>query len=282
MITRHRNTILQSIHGKPFAADVFYKPTNKSKPIVIFCHGFKGFKDWGPFDQVADTFVDAGFVYVKFNFSHNGTTLAQPLDFADLEAFGNNNMSIELDDLGVVIDWINSPQFILNPSEINTNKIYLLGHSRGGGIVILKAKEDTRIKKIATWASVNEFGKFWTGEQLETMNREGVLYTPNARTNQQMPLYAQLYKNYFDNLPRLFIPDAVKQTTIPFLVIHGTEDEAVPFSTALQMHQWNNTIQLLLLEHAKHTFGGKHPFNEQYLPDDLEDACKATIDFFKE
>ncbi|WP_435524823.1 hypothetical protein [Chryseobacterium indoltheticum] len=39
---------------------------------------------------------------VKFNFSHNGTTVEDPENFADLEAFGNNNYSKELSDLGVL------------------------------------------------------------------------------------------------------------------------------------------------------------------------------------
>ena len=50
---------------------------------------------------MADRFADAGFVFVKFNLSHNGTTIEHPIDFVDLEAFGNNNFAKELDDLGV-------------------------------------------------------------------------------------------------------------------------------------------------------------------------------------
>ena len=45
-------------------------------------------------------------VFVKFNFSHNGTSLDSPTDFIDLKAFGNNNFCIELDDLSCVLEWI--------------------------------------------------------------------------------------------------------------------------------------------------------------------------------
>lgn len=167
MISRERNIILQSKHGRPFLADVYYKKDGQKKPVLIFSHGFKGFKDWGPFDLVADKFVEAGFVYVKFNFSHNGTTVDHLVDFADLEAFGNDNLSIEMDDLGVVIDWVCSDLFPVAQTEYDAAQLYLMGHSRGGGISILKAKEDTRVKKICTWASVNEFSKYWTKEELE-------------------------------------------------------------------------------------------------------------------
>ena len=281
MILRERTLILQSKHGRPFLVDVFYKEDGQKKPVIIFSHGFKGFKDWGPFDLVADKFAEAGFVYVKFNFSHNGTTVDHPVDFADLEAFGNDNLSIEMDDLGVVIDWVCSDLFQVAQTEYDADKLYLMGHSRGGGISILKAKEDTRVKKICTWASVNEFSKYWTKDELEKIKRDGVVYVGNARTKQSMPIKWQLYENYFANLSRLFVPDAVKQMQIPFLIIHGTKDETIPVEAAIEMKGWNNQSELLLIENSNHNFGGKHPYNENTLTTDLETALKTTIEFFK-
>ncbi len=281
MISRERNIILQSKHGRPFLADVYYKKDGQKKPVLIFSHGFKGFKDWGPFDLVADKFVEAGFVYVKFNFSHNGTTVDHLVDFADLEAFGNDNLSIEMDDLGVVIDWVCSDLFPVAQTEYDAAQLYLMGHSRGGGISILKAKEDTRVKKICTWASVNEFSKYWTKEELEKIKRDGVVYVGNARTKQSMPIKWQLYENYFANLSRLFVPDAVKQMQIPFLIIHGTKDETIPVETAIEMKGWNNQSELLLIENSNHNFGGKHPYIESGLTTDLETAVNASVEFFK-
>ena len=45
------------------------------------------------------TFAASGIAVLKFNFSHNGGTVEQPIDFPDLEAFGHNNYTKELDDL---------------------------------------------------------------------------------------------------------------------------------------------------------------------------------------
>ena len=280
MILCERNLVLQSQHGRPFLADVFYKKDGIKKPVVIFSHGFKGFKDWGPFNLIAERFAEAGFVYVKYNFSHNGTTLDSPTEFADLEAFGNDNLSIEMDDLGVVIDWVCSNEFPVDKSDINTEAIYLMGHSRGGGISILKAKEDTRVKRLCTWASVNEFSKYWTAEELEKIKKDGVVYVGNARTKQMMPIKWQLYENYFANLPRLFVPDAVRALQIPLLIIHGTKDETIPVEAAVEMQGWNKKAELLLLEGSNHNFGGKHPYSETALTADLETAVAATIKFY--
>ena len=281
MIFKEQNIILQGKHGRPFLADIFYRKDGSKKPVVIFSHGFKGFKDWGPFDLLAEKFAEAGFVYVKFNFSHNGTTIDQPVDFADLEAFGNDNLSIEMDDLAVVIDWVCSDTFPLDHNEYDTQHLYLMGHSRGGGISILKAKEDARVKKLCTWASVNEFSKYWTKEELEKIKRDGVAYVGNARTKQMMPIKWQMYENYFANLDRLFVPDAVRSLRIPFLIVHGTSDETIPFEAAVEMHSWNKNSELLLLEKGNHNFGGKHPYPESELTPDLERAFQATIAFFK-
>ena len=67
--------------------------------MVIFAHGFKGFKDWGAHNLVASHFAENGFRFLKFNFSHNGTTIDRPTEFTDLIGFSDNTFSIEFDDL---------------------------------------------------------------------------------------------------------------------------------------------------------------------------------------
>ena len=58
-----------SFHNLPISGDFSFNNTNKN--LIIFCHGFKGFKDWGPWNLVAEHFAKAGFFFIKFNFSHN-------------------------------------------------------------------------------------------------------------------------------------------------------------------------------------------------------------------
>lgn len=282
MILRERNIILQSRHNRPFLADVYYQKDGISKPVVVFSHGFKGFKDWGPFDLVAEEFAKAGFVFVKFSFSHNGTTIDHPVDFVDLEAFGNDNISIELDDLNVVVDWVCLGKFPIDKNEYDSDKLYLTGHSRGGGISILEAREEARVKKLCTWGSVNEVGKYWTEEEMEGIKKDGVIFIPNSRTNQMMPIKWQMYEDYFANKDRLFIPDAVRELKIPFLIIHGAKDETIPVSIATEMNGWNSNSELLILENGNHNFGGRHPWSKEELPDDLQTVVAKTIEFFKQ
>jgi len=105
-----KNFVLTRPNEKPILYDVSYTPNKAPKPIVIFCHGYKGFKDWGAWKLVAETFAKEGFFFLKFNFSHNGGTIEQPIDFPDLKAFGENNFSKELKDLDGIISLLSFKQ----------------------------------------------------------------------------------------------------------------------------------------------------------------------------
>ena len=273
------NIIIKGSKEKPITLDVFYNQTNQPKPVVIFVHGFKGFKDWGHFNAIAKTFVDADFVFVKFNFSYNGTTPENPMIFDDLEAFGNNNYIIELNDLGLVIDWVLTSDII--SQEINSEQLNLIGHSRGGGIVVLKAGEDNRVKKIATWAGVSDFINRNKTSTVEAWKEQGVVHTFNMRTGQQMPLYYQFYETILANANRLDIGKSAKQLSIPFLIIHGTADNAVSINDAEELHKACNHSKLIVIEGADHTFGIKHPFTDTIYPEHANRVIQQTIHFFE-
>lgn len=273
-----KNLSIAGQHNRPILVDIFYKKTYQKKPIVIFAHGYKGYKDWGAWNLVARAFAEQGLVFVKFNFSHNGGTAEQPIDFPDLEAFGQNNFTKELDDLQSVIDWLSTVKPI--GKEADYTNITLIGHSRGGGIVTLTASADNRVSKIISWAGVSDYGaRFPKGELLELWRKNGVSYVENARTKQQMPHYFQFYQNFIDNNKRLNIKTAVQNLDKPHLIIHGEADESVSISEAKNLHSWNPKSELFIVKEANHTFGAKHPWDEKSLPIYMFDVVKQSITF---
>ena len=273
-----KNSIISNKTSKPILLDVFYKSNTKKKDVIIFCHGYKGFKDWGAWDLMGKAFAKAGFFFVKFNFSHNGTTPDNPLDFGDLEAFGNNNYSKELEDLDTVISWcLKEEQY---KEEINTESLALLGHSRAGGIVCIKAEEDKRVHKVITLAAVSDFKRRTaTVGDLETWKNEGVKYVLNGRTGQQMPHFYQFYEDFVANENRLTIKRAVENLNIPFCIIHGDGDTSILVSEANSLHEWNPKSELHIIENADHVFGAKHPWEKDELPQDLYKAVELCITF---
>lgn len=278
----NKNILISGEGARTIALDIFYQKTSR-QPLVIYVHGFNGFKDWGKFDLIAEDFAEAGFCFLKFNFSHNGTTPDAPEDFADPEAYGNNNYTKELNDLQRVIDWSVSEQ---NPhiSVIDVNKIFLIGHSRGGGIVLLKAAEEGRIKAVATWASVAECKTpwaTWDEERIQQWKKTGVDYYTNSRTKQRLPLYYQLYEDYQANRERLNIVSAAGRLDIPLLICHGTNDEAVPVEKAYRLKAAAKNAELYLVA-SDHVFARKHPWPHTYLPQPMQDVADKTTQFFKD
>jgi len=275
-----KNIKTEGKHNKPILIDVFYKENNQPKPIIIFCHGYKGFKDWGAWNLMAAVFANEGFFFIKFNFSHNGGTVEQPIDFPDLEAFGNNNYTKELDDLTSVINWISTHSDFKN--EVNLDAISLIGHSRGGGIVLLKANEDAIIKKVITLAGVCDFEKRTaTIGDLQQWENEGVKYVLNGRTKQNMPHYYQFYEDFRLNKERLDIKKATENLKIPHLIIHGNKDTSVLIDEAENLKKWNSESEFKIIENANHVFNTSHPWKRNYLSEELETTIKNCVAFLK-
>lgn len=194
-----------------------------------------------------------------------------------MDAFGRNTYSKEIIDLGRVIDYL-----IKNYSDrINTNNIILIGHSRGGGIVLLRASIDNRISSVITWAGVSDFGsRFPVDDELKKWKADGVRYVVNGRTKQNMPHFYTFYEDFLKNKDNLNIKSAVKKIKIPFLIIHGKNDEAVNVKEALNLNKWSSNSKLELLS-STHTFGTKHPWNENALPVDMEKVVDLSLTFIK-
>jgi pimeloyl-ACP methyl ester carboxylesterase len=275
-----KNLLIERKHSKPIVTDVFYEETNQPKKIVVFCHGYKGFKDWGAWNLMAEAFANADFFFIKFNFSHNGGTAEQPIDFPDLAAFGNNNYTKELDDLESVIDWIATNADF--KSEVDINNISIIGHSRGGGIVLLKANEDARVKKAISLAGVSDYkSRFPKKEKFQEWAEKNVYFVKNGRTHQEMPHFYQFYQDFQKNEQRLNIQKATQNLKIPFLIIHGNKDTSVSIKEAENLHKWNPKSSFQTIENADHVFNVSHPWKQETVSEELEEVIKWCITFLK-
>ncbi len=266
------NYTLVNPQGKPILMDLRRAEVSQGD-LLVFCHGFKGFKDWGAFDLVSQRFAETGIDFLKFNFSHNGTTPEHPQEFVDLEAFAKNTFSQEMEDLDTVIQWVKSANSPLKPE-----RIHLMGHSRGGGLAVLCASEKN-MASLTTWAAVSDFGKKWSEDFLARAREKNGVVVKNGRTGQDMPIYYSFYQDYLDHFQRLSIPLRALEVRCPSLIVHGRNDQAVHFDAALDLNKWITGSELLLLNAADHTFGARHPWTDSELPEDLEKVVRASIEF---
>lgn len=266
-------------HPKPIGLDIRLILDDTVKPIILFVHGFKGFKDWGHFNMIADYFARKGFIFAKINLSHNGTTPTQKKEFADLEAFGRQTFSTDLADIKTAIDYLYSKDYLFKHNT-DFERLYILGHSRGGLLSLLAACEDKRIKKVSTWASISNPKFLFTEERIAEIEKNGLIYIENARTKQQMPIYREVYEDLLKNSQRFDIEKRMQELTVPALLIHGTKDSSVSAENSEQLKNWIKNSVLVLIRDADHTFGGYEPYHEELLPIHTEELIDETIAFF--
>ena len=99
--------------------DLYYPSVSvpETFPILLFLHGLKGFKDWGPIPDACEDLSRAGFAVLAFNASHSGVTSPSgEIDREDL--FKTMTISQDIADVGSVIK-------ALKEGDITTNRIIL-------------------------------------------------------------------------------------------------------------------------------------------------------------
>ncbi len=250
-----------------------------AKAVIVFAHGYKGYKDWGAWNLMEDYFLKQGFGFVKFNMSHNGGTVDEPIDFPDLEAFGRNTYTFEINDLNGIIN--ETDRIIRQECEMDI-PIYLIGHSRGGGVAILTAAINTKVTKLISLAGISNIAnRFPIGDELLEWEHSGVMYVANGRTNQSMPHFYSFYEDFKKNEKVLNIEAAAGSLTIPFLQIHGDMDLAVSISEGQNNARWSNT-RLCVIKGAGHTFSASQPWTNEKLPEDMHAALEKALEFFNE
>lgn len=266
--------ILCGAEDKTISGDFTCNDEGTITKTVIFVHGFKGFKDWGAHNLVAQYFAAHNFRYIKFNFSHNGVHPDHPGDVTDLETFASNTVSYELRDLEAII------QYAMH--TFSSSDIYLIGHSRGGGVAIIEAAKNKYVKKLVTWSAIADFASLWKPEQEEEWKNTGRIFVENARTKEQMPLNVSLLQDLNRNREDFNIIEKAKTVNVPWLILHGDEDVNVNFHVAQTLAQAQPKAVLKKIEGANHVYGAAHPFTGDTLPANLLDVCEKTVAFLSQ
>jgi cephalosporin-C deacetylase-like acetyl esterase len=268
----HRRFTLESRLGDPIHGNLRLPDGAGPHPVVAVCHGFKGFKDWGFHPWLGEHLAAAGLAAVHFNFSRNGVSEADG-DIEDLDAFGRNTLSIERADLDTVLDAVLAGEL---DASLDPSRLGLAGHSRGGGIAILGAAEREEVKALVTWASVSHFDRIADESTLAEWRRAGVYEVVNSRTGQVLPMGIEFLDDVLDNLARLDLLAAAARLRVPWILVHGTADETVPFAEAEALSAASGgRARLVPIDGGGHTFGAVHPFAGP--TPHLEAAAAATL-----
>jgi dienelactone hydrolase len=256
--------------GLTIRGETFSESEHPDRTVVI-CHGFKGFAHWGFFPQLGREIASAGMRAITFDFSGSGIGEDRET-FVDPDAFEKNTFTQELADLDAVIAEARRREWITSPYGV-------LGHSRGGGVAILHAAAREDVKALVTWAAISYVTR-WTPSDVITWRERGFVDIVNARTGQVMKLGTNLLDDVeAHERDTLDISAAAKRIAVPWLILHGKEDETVPVSEAERLHELSPKSTLRIIE-GNHGFGAKHPFEE--VPESFSEALKGTLRFFEQ
>lgn len=227
-------------------------------PVVVVCHGFKGFKEWGFFPHTAQSLAQSGVAAVTFNFSMNGVG-ENAETFGELEKFARNTFSREQEDLQFLFQKL-SDRALPFADSLDSGRLALLGHSRGGANSLLFALDHMEsIRGVILWNSVSRVD-FFSDELKKEIREKGRAGIPNTRTGQMMPIDREVlddmeaHRDKFDLLKRL---PAFKK---PILILQGEKDAAVPVDAAEALRRAAPQGELHLIPEAGHTFNAVHPF----------------------
>lgn len=258
----------------PILVDVRAAARKEARPAVILLPGFKGFKDWAFFPPLAERLARAGFSAVTVNPSGSGVDAGG--EFTERDRFGHNTYSAELADVRVVVDALAAGALGVAPP----GGIGLYGHSRGGGIAVLHAANDPRIGGLVTWGAISTVDR-WSAATKDDWRARGRIDVLNSRTHQVLPIYLDLLEEVeAQGGRRLDIIAAASRISVPWLLLHGEDDETVEPAEAERLAGAAppTSSRLMLVAGGTHTFGTRHPWEGPTAEFDL--AAAATVEWF--
>ena len=246
--------------GGGISGDFRYPEGEEGLPLLLICHGFTAHKDWGPFPHFGRAFAAQGFASVVFNFSHNGVGPGSKR-FDELEKFSRNTIGKELEDIRMLLTAAGDGR--LGGGRIDRERIGIVGHSRGGGVAILSASQDTRIRGVAAWATVATFHRY-TPRQREAWEHDGFLPVTVRGQKTRLKFGIEVLRDLEANSQAYDLHQAVRALRVPLLLVHGGADVSVKPAEpeSLYADADRSKTELVLIEGTGHAFGAKHPYRQ--------------------
>ncbi len=219
---------IRNEHGE--GIDYTFHQGNQDCPaIVIIGHGVTGNKDRPALIALAEKLAASGIHALRFSFSGNGGSDGQ---------FTDSTITKEVADLGSIIDTLADYQ------------LCYVGHSMGGAVGVLRTAVDNRIRCLVSLAGMVHTKAFAQREFGDVTPDKGFMWD-----EPDCPL-SQAY------MTDLFAIDSVVTSAskihVPWLLVHGTEDDVVPIQDSRDiLSHANEKTELLELPGVDHVFSGK-------------------------
>lgn len=279
----HERFTFLSAEGEKLRSDIRFVKDGRRKPVILFLHGFKGFKDWGGFPDMLERLAAEGFVTIAFNFSHNGIG-EDLMNFKELDRFAHNTPSREIAETMDVLHAISSGvQLPIEDTEIDRDTIGLMGHSRGAGVAIVVGARSKLVRAVAALSPIGKFDRY--SERMKKEWREtGWVTMKNQRTGQDMPVSRDLLDDLEFNQEELDVPLAASRypsLNKPLLIVAGAADITTPVHEAESVASAadGELTEFHIIPQTGHTFGIEHPYAGTTTA--FDSAIRFAANFFR-
>ena len=196
------------------------------RQVVVIGHGVTGNKDRPLVIALAETLAANGIHALRFSFSGNGDSEGR---------FVDSCVSKEVDDLGSVLD------------ALEDCDIAYAGHSMGAAVGVLRAFKDKRIQKLISLAGMVHTKAFAEREFGEETPDKGLMWEKSE---------CPLSSTYMNDMAAIdSVQNLAASIQVPWLLVHGTEDDVVPLQDSLDI-QTRQKVELFQIEGADHVFDG--------------------------
>lgn len=232
-------------------------------PLLLILHGFKGFRNYSFLPWIAQSASQLGIMSVRMDYSLNGMKGTSWM-VQDTDAFARNTISREVDDVHDLINAIEQHDEFQFVRERWDGRLFIMGHSRGGGIAQIVTRElltSAQPRHVRT-VVLNSVGTWlrWTPRQREAWEREGGMTFTNERTGQQLRMNMSYIDDLERNAERLSLVTAVAACGSVLHFIHAEADLTVPLNEIIALRETSQCIaDLTVISNTTHTFGMTHP-----------------------
>lgn len=251
-------------------------PGSVQGPAIVMTHGFLGFKDWAFFPWLGSFFAEAGFPVVRFNFSGSGMGPQADGPFQDLEAFQEDSITKQVEDLLSVLHCLTRGQ--LEPDLPAQKKLFLWGHSRGGAICLLAAARTASVKGVVTWSTISRVNRYLY-EVKQAWRKQGFHVFESSRTGQTLRYSTAFLEDVEKWGKDGDLPTYLHNLDIPIFLIHGSDDDSVPATESESLAAIHPSARLAILAGANHKFNATHPFGDPSAV--LVKAAQKTVEFYQ-
>ncbi|KAI7725652.1 hypothetical protein M8C21_001677 [Ambrosia artemisiifolia] len=231
-----KRIVIQNNHGEKLVGLLH---ETGSKEIVILCHGFQGTKEYSMMKELAFGLEKHGISAFRFDFSGNGES-------EGVFEFGNYRK--EVDDLQAVIQHFTAENRIVSA---------ILGHSKGGNVVVLYASLHHDVHTV-----VNVSGRYKMDDRgieerlgkdyLERVKKDGFI---DIKSKKGELLLRVTEESLMERLNTNMHEAGLKvDQDCKVLTVHGSDDEVIPVDNALEFAKIIPNHELRIIEGANHGY----------------------------